>query len=57
MNAAKVHVGALVAAITLAGCTTPTGEFSTTTNRHEEQLQAWQQQLDRQPLLTREASR
>ena len=49
MNAAKHCAGALVVAVALAGCTTPTGEFSTTTNRHEEQLQAWQQQMDRQP--------
>tara|TARA_R110001592_G_scaffold33503_18_gene116020 strand:+ start:665 stop:2464 length:1800 start_codon:yes stop_codon:yes gene_type:complete len=36
-----------VVSIALAGCTTPTGEYSNTTNRHSEQLAAWQQQMDK----------
>lgn len=45
----KHVVGALAAAVLIAGCTTPTGEYTNTTSRHEEQLQAWQQRMDQQP--------
>lgn len=45
MNAKLVYLSAVVT-LAITGCTTPVGEYSNTTNRHNELLATWQQQMD-----------